>query len=70
MASKTKTFKPMLADPIEPEKYPLRFPLLVSTKIDGIRVLVRDGVAYSRSLKPIPNKYVQSVLGHASLKRT
>lgn len=64
MAKKPKTvgFKPMLADPIEPEKYPLKFPLFVSTKLDGIRCVVRDGVALSRSLKPIPNEYVQAML--------
>jgi DNA ligase-1 len=37
----------------------LRFPLLASAKLDGIRAVVRDGVVYSRSNKPIPNKYVQ-----------
>lgn len=63
MTKKTKEFRPMLADPIEPEKYPLRFPLMVSPKLDGIRCVVRDGVALSRSLKPIPNKFVQFVLG-------
>ncbi len=63
MAKKEKGFEPMLADPIEPEKYPLKFPLYVSTKIDGIRVLVKDGVALTRALKPVPNEYVQSVLG-------
>lgn len=56
-------FKPMLADPIEPEKYPLRFPLLASPKIDGVRGAVRNGVCMSRSLKPIPCPDVQRVLG-------
>lgn len=37
----------------------LRFPLLASTKLDGVRAVVRDGVVYSRSNKPIPNQYVQ-----------
>ncbi len=63
MAKKTGGFKPMLADAIEPDKYPLRFPLFVSPKLDGVRCVVRDGVAYSRSLKPIPNQFVQFVLG-------
>ena len=39
----------------------LRFPLLASTKLDGIRAVVRDGIVYSRSNKPIPNKYVQQL---------
>ena len=38
----------------------LRFPLLASPKLDGIRAVVRDGIVYSRSNKPIPNKFVQS----------
>jgi DNA ligase-1 len=41
----------------------LRFPKLASPKLDGIRCLVRNGVALSRHLLPIPNKFVQSVIG-------
>ena len=41
----------------------LTLPKLASPKLDGIRCLVRDGVALSRKLLPIPNKYVQSVIG-------
>ena len=37
----------------------LTYPLLCSAKIDGVRCLIKDGVALSRSLKPIPNKYIQ-----------
>lgn len=40
------------------------FPLLVSPKLDGIRCLIVNGVVLSRSLKPIPNKYVQQLFGH------
>lgn len=53
----TKPFRPMLATDAELDK--LRFPLLASSKLDGIRATVRDGVVYSRSNKPIPNKFVQ-----------
>lgn len=42
----------------------LKYPLLATPKIDGIRCLIIKGVAMSRSLKPIPNAYIQSVLGH------
>jgi DNA ligase-1 len=42
----------------------LTYPLLASPKIDGIRCLVRDGVALSRTLKPIPNRHVQELLGN------
>lgn len=41
----------------------LPYPLLSSTKLDGIRCIVKDGVAYSRTLKPIRNRYIQSILG-------
>ena len=57
-----KTFKPMLAascDNIDS----LRYPLIATPKIDGIRCLIINGVAMSRSLKPIPNAYIQSILG-------
>lgn len=54
-------FKPMLASPADLEK--LRFPLLASPKLDGVRAVVRDGVVYSRSNKPIPNPVVQKLFG-------
>lgn len=51
-------FKPMLAAThTKPEL--LKFPLIASPKIDGVRCVIFDGVAYSRSLKPIPNQAVQ-----------
>lgn len=52
-------FKPLLASPADLTK--LRFPLLASPKLDGVRAIVIDGVVMSRSLKPIPNRYVQSL---------
>jgi DNA ligase-1 len=55
-------FKPMLAASCE-DIDALRYPLLATPKIDGIRCLIIDGVAMSRSLKPIPNQYIQSVIG-------
>ena len=60
----TVKFKPMLAascDDIDQLKYPL----LATPKIDGIRCIIIDGVAMSRSLKPIPNRYIQSIIGRA-----
>lgn len=50
-------FKVMLASDADLTK--LRFPLLASPKLDGIRAYVRDGLVLSRSNKPIPNKNVQ-----------
>jgi len=53
-------FKPMLATDADLAK--LRFPLLASAKLDGVRATVRSGVVYSRSNKPIPNRFVQEML--------
>lgn len=55
------TFKPMLASKIsDVEK--LVYPVLASPKLDGIRCIVYNGVAYSRNMKPIPNKVVAQML--------
>lgn len=54
-----KGFKPMLAAPVTDIEL-LQYPVLVSPKLDGIRCVVIDGIAYSRSLKPIPNEEVQA----------
>lgn len=51
-------FKPLLAYTIK-SMDDIQFPVLCSSKIDGIRCVVIDGVAYSRSLKLIPNKHIQ-----------
>ena len=52
--------KPLLASAFDPDK--AKFPYLATPKIDGIRFLMIDGVAVSRSFKPIRNEYLQSVL--------
>lgn len=63
----TQVFKPMLAATIT-ETAALPFPLLISPKLDGIRCIVRDGVAYSRSNKPIRNRHIQlQVATHADV---
>lgn len=54
-------FKPMLASPVDLDK--LKYPVLASPKLDGVRAIVKDGVVLSRSLKKIPNEYVQSMFG-------
>jgi DNA ligase-1 len=56
------SFKPMLAS--DADLTTLRFPVIASPKLDGIRAIVIDGVVMSRSLKPIPNKYVQSLFAN------
>ena len=58
--------KPLLACKIN-NLSELNYPLFTSEKLDGIRCLIKDGVAYSRTLKPIRNKYIQSILGRAEL---
>lgn len=58
--------KPLLAHTIE-DTTKVKFPVLVSQKLDGIRCLIIDGVAMSRSLKPIRNEYVQSIIGKSEL---
>jgi hypothetical protein len=40
----------------------LKFPLIVSPKVDGIRCGVQGGAPLTRTLKPIPNIYVRGVL--------
>lgn len=54
--------KPLLAHTIE-DTSKIKYPVYVSVKLDGIRCLIIDGVAVSRSLKPIKNKYIQSCIG-------
>lgn len=56
--------KPMLASPAGEL---IRLPALLSPKLDGIRCLVINGVAVGRSLKPLPNKYVQKLFGRQEL---
>lgn len=49
-------FKPMLA--VDHEEARLRFPYFASPKLDGIRCLVVDGGAKTRSMKRLPNEHV------------
>lgn len=58
--------KPMLACSTIPKEHEIKFPKLVSTKFDGIRCLIKNGNAYSRNDKLIPNRYIQSVLRELS----
>jgi DNA ligase-1 len=53
-------FKPMLASKVT--KFDaLKFPLLASIKLDGIRATVQGGQLLSRTLKPLPNKAIQAL---------
>ena len=59
--------RPMLAADCKGDLSKLRFPLLASPKLDGIRCLIVDGKPVSRTLKPIRNRYVQRYLQHWGL---
>lgn len=52
------TFKPMLATQVD-NLQDIKYPVYASTKLDGIRCTIFNGVALSRSLKPIRNKQIQ-----------
>lgn len=56
---KEKSFKPLLAPNEKVELSTLNYPLLASTKLDGIRCIFMNGGIYSRSLKPIQNKQLR-----------
>lgn len=51
--------KPMLGASVEIDK--LVYPIYMSPKLDGIRVIVKDGQVLSRSGKLIPNLFIQSL---------
>lgn len=55
-------FKPMLAGKPANDSS-IRFPVLASAKIDGVRAANMRGDLLSRSLKLIPNRFVQAMLG-------
>jgi len=50
---------PMLLPRQTPDLDTLQYPVYVTPKLDGIRCLIKEGVALSRTLKPIPNKSIQ-----------
>lgn len=54
--------KPMLAGKAPADLSTIKFPVLASPKLDGIRCLIRDGGAVSRNMKPIPNENVKDAL--------
>ena len=56
----------MITSPLLAAKKPvfenIKFPVLATPKIDGIRCLVIDGKAVSRSFKPIPNHHIRNFI--------
>jgi len=69
----TKLLKPMLAAKPDPADLgtaiaALKYPVLASPKLDGIRATVQGGCLLSRSLKPIPNLALQKLWGRKELE--
>lgn len=63
-------FKPMLSASLDcVDLSTLRYPLLASPKLDGLRCIVWEGVAYSRNAKPFRNKFVQEWAGGVATGR-
>ena len=54
--------KPMLAGKCA-DMRDLFFPIMASHKLDGVRALIIGGIVMSRTLKPIPNAWVQKTFG-------
>jgi DNA ligase-1 len=54
-------FKPMGAATLD-DVADIQFPVYVSPKLDGIRCSVRNGVAYSKKMKPLPNEWLQQMV--------
>lgn len=53
-------FKPMLSASLDGvDLSTLRYPLVLSPKLDGLRCIAWEGVAYSRNAKPLRNRFVQ-----------
>lgn len=59
MITQVKNKRPMTASSFDIDSQVLDYPVIASEKIDGVRMFVHDGVGYSRSLKPLPNKSLQ-----------
>jgi DNA ligase-1 len=57
------TFRPMLAADISDQLDKLVFPVYATPKLDGVRAIIRADGVWSRSMKLIPNKFVQLLAG-------
>lgn len=60
--TKDKPFQPMLAYSGELDLDKLPYPLLASTKMDGMRAVVTRQGPLTRSLKPVPNQHICTLL--------
>ena len=59
--------RPMLACATPKDLSQIKFPCYASLKLDGIRALICNGKVVSRTLKPIRNAHVQSILNNQNL---
>lgn len=64
MNDELKGFRPMLGADME-DLTAIRYPVLASYKLDGIRAFWWKGKFYSRTLKPIPNEKLHAVMAAA-----
>jgi len=60
--------KPMLLERKNPDINKLRYPIYGLPKLDGIRCLVTNEGAKTRTLKPVPNKFISQELSIMSLE--
>ena len=63
----TLLFKPMKATTQTPDLTDITYPCLASPKLDGIRCIMADGIAWTRTMKRVPNKFIQKTLGAMDL---
>ncbi len=61
----TKSFKTM--QPCTADRNKIKFPVIIQPKIDGVKILIKDGKALGRSLKPIANKYLLDFFSDSQL---
>lgn len=60
--------EPMLAASTVPDLHTeVKYPCYIQPKLDGIRCIAINGVAYSRKMKPIPNKFIQKFFADNNL---
>lgn len=62
----TRTFRPLLSATLTNDTIDkLRFPLIASPKVDGIRVVCHPNLGpVTRSLKPVRNTHIRTILSH------
>ena len=60
--------KPMTICRENPDLYKLTYPLYATPKLDGIRCVIVNGKPMTRTLKNVPNKFINDVLSHKHLE--